>query len=90
MTTVVHVNRAPHDIYVGRAVAGRFKASKWANPFRIGRDGSREEVLQKFAAYLDSRPDLLAALGELKDKRLGCWCAPLPCHGDVLARLADK
>jgi hypothetical protein len=21
--------------------------------------------------------------------RLGCWCAPLPCHGDVLAEAAE-
>ena len=28
-------------------------------------------------------------LGELRGKRLACYCAPLPCHGDVLAALAD-
>ena len=27
------------------------------------------------------------SLSELKDKNLGCWCAPSPCHGDVLIKL---
>lgn len=27
---------------------------------------------------------------ELKDQILGCWCKPLACHGDVLARIADE
>ena len=29
----------------------------------------------------------MASLGELGGKRLGCWCAPLSCHGDVLVKL---
>jgi hypothetical protein len=31
----------------------------------------------------------MAALPELKGRVLGCWCAPLACHGDVLAQLAN-
>ena len=27
---------------------------------------------------------------ELSGKRLGCFCAPLPCHGDVLAEIANS
>jgi hypothetical protein len=71
------------DVYVGRP-------SKWGNPFRIGPDGTREEVIAKYEAWLLARPDLMAALGELRGKVLACWCAPLPCHADVLARLADR
>ena len=37
-----------------------------------------------------TRPDLLARLGELRGKRLACWCAPKSCHGDVLAELAER
>ena len=33
---------------------------------------------------------LFAALPELADKRLGCYCHPLPCHGDVLIRLLKE
>lgn len=70
-------------IYIGRP-------SKWGNPFQIGRDGDREEVIEKYRRYLLHSPGLLYQLTELKDKNLVCWCAPLPCHGDVLLELANK
>lgn len=90
-TTVVHINQ-PHDVYIGRAVPRRrLAASKWANPYKIGPDGTRDEVVAKFKAYLMTRPDLLSALPELRGKRLGCWCKPdHACHGDVLAEMADE
>ncbi len=84
---VVHVRRAPYDVYIGRGGRG-LRASKWANPFRVGPDGDRREVIRKYAAWLETRPDLIAALPELCGKVLGCWCAPLWCHGDLLAALA--
>lgn len=81
-TVVVH-RREPHDVYIGRP-------SKWGNPFHIGaKHGDRAAVIAKYAAWIQTQPHLLAALGELRGKRLGCYCAPLACHGDVLARLAD-
>ena len=83
-TTVVHCKRAPFDIYIGRP-------SKWGNPFVIGRDGNREQVIEKYRAYILDHPALLAAVqSELKGKVLGCWCAPQSCHGDVLAELAES
>jgi hypothetical protein len=63
--------------------------SKRANPFEIGRDGTREEVIAKYEAWLRADSERMAALGELRGKDLACWCAPLPCHGDVLLRLAN-
>lgn len=83
MTTVVHCSRHKYDIYIGRP-------SKWGNPFVMPRDGNRSEVIEKYRQYLTSRPDLLADIHELKGRRLGCYCYPLPCHGDVLAELADQ
>jgi hypothetical protein len=92
-TTVVHVNSPlGFDVYIGRAVQRRARslgASIWANPFKIGKDGTREQVISAYRTHLIASPMLLAALPELKGKRLGCWCRPLPCHGDVLAELAD-
>jgi Domain of unknown function (DUF4326) len=79
-------------IYVGRAMARggwQLPASPLANPFRLGSDGSREEVVARYREYLLGRADLLALLPELRGKRLGCWCAPLSCHADVIAELAD-
>lgn len=80
---VVHCKRAPFDVYIGRP-------SKWGNPFVLGKDGDRTTVIVKFEAYIRDNAELMAALPELKGKVLGCYCAPLPCHGDVLARLANR
>jgi hypothetical protein len=77
--------------YIGRAMPRYgLQASKWANPFMIDRDGARDEVVVLYERWLrDERPDLMAALPELRGRDLVCWCAPKPCHGDVLLRLAN-
>lgn len=86
MTTVVHCKRDKYNlaiyVYIGRP-------SKWGNPFLIGRDGTREEVVEKYRDYLHSS-GLIKDIYELKDKVLGCWCHPQLCHGDVLAEEANK
>jgi len=75
---------APADaVYIGRP-------SKWGNPFVIGKDGNREQVIAKFEEWILGQPQLLADLHEIKGKDLVCWCAPEACHGDVLARLANN
>lgn len=79
---VVHCKREPYDVYIGRG-------SKWGNPFVIGTDGTREEVIAKYRAYLATRPGLIAALPELSGKVLGCWCSPKACHGDILVELSN-
>ncbi len=79
---VVPCKRAPHDVYIGRP-------SKWGNPFVVGRDGTRAQVIERYERWLVEQPELVAALPELAGKTLGCWCAPQGCHGDVLARLAS-
>jgi predicted glycosyltransferase involved in capsule biosynthesis len=79
---VVTVNQ-DHDVYIGRG-------SKWGNPFMIGKDGTREEVIKKFKDYLLSNTKLMEDLEELRGKTLGCFCSPKPCHGHVLAVMANK
>lgn len=82
-TKVVNIKR-PFDVYIGRP-------GPWGNPFFIGRDGTREAVVKKYESWFRARPDLMArAKSELKGKTLGCYCKPLPCHGDVLAKYADE
>jgi Domain of unknown function (DUF4326) len=80
---VVHCKRSRYDIYIGRG-------SKWGNPFRIGEDGTREQVIDLYEQWLLDQPNLLAALGELTGQVLGCWCAPYRCHGEVLAVRAAR
>jgi len=88
--TVVHVRKAPFDLYIGRAWA-EFPASKWANPFHLKDPndiGERYRVAEQYKQHVRSRPDLVAALPELSGLTLGCWCRPkYPCHGDMLEEL---
>ena len=79
MTEVVHCKKEQYDVYIGRP-------SKWGNPFTIGRDGDRDEVIRKYDAWLMTQPNLLNSLHELRGKTLGCWCKPKRCHGDVLVK----
>lgn len=72
-----------YDVYVGRP-------SKWGNPFEIGKDGTREEVVAKYEAWIVKQPHLMGCLHELKGKRVACWCAPEKCHGEILVRLANE
>ena len=90
-TTVIHVrDMRKSDVYIGRRNnRKKLPESIWHNPFVIGKDGTRAEVIAKFQAYLMKRLELLAQLHTLQGKRLVCWCKPKACHGDVLARLAD-
>jgi len=62
----------------------------WGNPFPIGPRLTREEALTAYELHIRRRPDLLARLPELIGKRLGCVCAPLPCHGDILIQLMQE
>lgn len=82
-TRVVHNKREPYDVYIGRP-------SKWGNPFTLTPGADRDAVIARYATWVVTQPHLMAALGELRGKVLGCWCAPKSCHGDVLARLADE
>lgn len=82
--TVVNIYKEKYDIYIGRS--GRGMQSKWGNPFK---NGTREENIANFEDYLLANAELMQALPELLNKRLGCFCAPKPCHGDVLKKYAN-
>jgi hypothetical protein len=79
---VVHCKKESYDVYIGRG-------SKWGNPFKIGKDGTREAVVDKYRSWLGFQPELMNALHELRGKVLGCWCKPKPCHGDVLVEIIE-
>lgn len=66
------------------------RRSDWGNPYRIGPDGDRAQVIEAYRRWIGARADLLARLEELAGKRLACWCAPRACHGDVLAELVGQ
>lgn len=82
MCEVVNQRDEFYDVYIGRG-------SFWGNPFVIGKDGTREEVIQKYLEDLWSRrleEGMIDKLLELEGKTLGCFCKPLPCHGDVIIK----
>lgn len=81
-TTVVNCRRDPYDIFIGRP-------GKWGNPFKIGLQGTREEVIARFRDYFLASPHL-KDIEELRGKRLGCYCKPKACHGDVLLELLGE
>ena len=68
------------------------RRSKWGNPFRIGKGQDREHVIAHYREDLWRRIRAgevsLEELAELDGCWLACWCEPLPCHGDVLAKAA--
>jgi hypothetical protein len=89
VTKVINVDQGEeYDIYIGRG-------SGWGNPYAIGFDGDREDVMRKFKYDFDG--DLLKDGTEfkqklllLKGKKLGCHCKPDDCHGDVLVEYLNS
>jgi len=84
--TVVNVNHGLCDVYVGRP-------SIFGNPYQVGRDGSREEVIAKYGQWFIQRlkdPKFRLAVLELRGKRLGCHCSPQRCHGQVIAEYLNS
>jgi hypothetical protein len=84
---VVHCKRAKFDVLIDRS-------TRWGNPFVIDRDGTRDEVLQLYKTWVTTSQDAKARwirqhVSELRGQILGCWCAPQPCHGDILYELAN-
>jgi hypothetical protein len=82
-TAVVNLKNQGYDVRIDRK-------TKWGNPYVVGRDGTREECIHKYDEWVQEQDHLMISLHELKGKRLGCWCHPHPCHGDVLVRLIGQ
>lgn len=85
---VVHLRTHPCDVRIDRTTA-------WGNPFVLGKDGGRNEVIEKFREWVTTSDSLSAVwirenVHTLYGQTLGCWCAPRPCHGDVLLELAAQ
>jgi len=86
-TRVVHCKKERYDVYIGRAnPRNGLPASPWANPFK------GPDAIERYRKWLKAPAQawLRKRLPELRGKVLACWCHPQKCHGDVLAKLADK
>jgi hypothetical protein len=78
---IVHCKKQKYDIYCGRP-------SIFGNPFELGKDGDRLEVIQKFKDYflnkINTDLQFKIAVDKLKGKVLGCWCYPKDCHTRII------
>ncbi|KJZ41451.1 DUF4326 domain-containing protein [Pseudomonas fluorescens] len=77
-----------YDIYIGRGTL-------WGNPYQMGKEGTRDEVIAKFAYDFERRflklPDQFEEnIEKLRGKTLGCHCKPAACHGDVIANYLNS
>ena len=93
MTTVWHIrDRRPGDVYIGRA--GKGEDGYFGNPFPLERESERPAVLHRYKRWFLSRiqkdPEFAARVQALKGKRLVCFCAPKPCHGNVIAEFVNS
>ncbi len=66
------------------------RPSMWGNPFHIGKDGTREDVIEKYRSWILTKKHLLYSLEMLAGKTIGCWCDPLPCHAHLLADMVEQ
>lgn len=81
---VVNKYKEPYDIYIGRG-------SEWGNPFSMKNKSQeeRDRVCDEYEKWFWTT-DLPNQLYKLFGKTLGCFCKPKRCHGDFLAREANK
>jgi hypothetical protein len=94
-TRVININsKQDFDVYIGNRIRFhplKYPQTKWGNPYvnNLKKYG-RKKVISMYTEYIMNKPELLKLIPkELKGKRLGCWCKPETCHGDILAELAD-
>lgn len=85
--TLANYHKDPHLIEWAKA-NGRHvfigRGGQWGNPFELGKDGTREYVIESYCDYYFPRkPSLRKALSELDGKVLECYCLPEHCHGEV-------
>ena len=94
MTKIVHIKTKKYDVYIGRG-------SIFGNPFRIGIDGDRKAVIEKYKKYFYNRIEIdemfKNAVLKLKNKVLACYCRPddgfkrrLMCHGQIIAAFIEN
>lgn len=95
-----------NKIYIGRSnKTYNLQQSPLANPYTIGRDGTRAEVIQKYRRWLWNKiqEGMSGKINAVWDELINisrkvikgalviltCWCKPEDCHGDVIARCID-
>jgi len=90
-TTVVNIRYDDYDVYIGRA--GKGQSGYFGNPFPL-MGASRGATIEKYKEYFYKRintdPEFKERVLSLKGKRLGCFCKPYQCHGDIIAEYLES
>ena len=89
------LNNAPGNIYIGHQLSKNgsinVPKSKWDIPQYIKDNAQdRETTLRMYEDHVTNTPDLFNDLSSIRNKRLGCFCAPEKCHGEVLHKLVGN
>jgi len=97
-TRVVNLRNSGYDVYIGRA--GKGEQGYFGNPHTVGycklcrkthdREGAISEYVKYFLERVQTDAEFRRRVLALEGKRLGCFCAPLPCHGDIIIRWLDE
>lgn len=91
-TIVVNIRTHEYDVYIGRE--GHGHDGYWGNPYSVVRDGGRERAIELYRKYFLNRlridPTFASKVQSLRGKRLGCFCVPKPCHGNVIAEYLNN
>ena len=96
-TTVVNLMNEEYDIYIGRSNPRKgLRKSILHNPYKIDRNSgiSRKMSIEMYRKYFYEKikedPAFKAEVERCRGKRLGCWCKPLLCHGDVIVEYLEN
>lgn len=92
MTTVVNIYKEKYDVYIGRK--GKGNDGYFGNPYPLLKGEDSGATLEKFKEYflnrLEKDTEFKAKVISLRGKRLGCFCKPKKCHGDIIANYLDN
>lgn len=99
-TKVVNLRKEKCDVKICRlpdnTVPDPPKPGCFGNPFflkDVNDDEERKLVVDRYRGYFNGRivkdKAFRDAILSLKGKRLGCFCAPKACHGDVIKEWLD-
>lgn len=88
-TIVVNLHLEAYDVYIGRP--GKGLTGFFGNPYFEGtRERNIERFKERFYTRINTEPVFKKRVLELKGKRLGCFCKPRACHGDVIAEYLNN
>ena len=94
MCRAVNLRTEKYDIYIGRA--GHGQEGLFGNPFRVGIHGARGECVKLFRDWFYSEHPRAVDMRKLVQERikpndrLGCFCKPNACHGDIIAEFVNN